>query len=281
MLGLCTLAYYGDTLLIPDVNIPTALPTLMGIAIAFFIGFNNNQAYDRWWEARTIWGGLVNDSRSWARSLLAYSTTPGVATSVDPSVQSRKMILRHLAFLYALKSGLRDVHEKDYVKYLTPEEVVKVNSYSNKANAIIDLQAAALEEIKKANIIDQFHFLALHDVLRSICDGMGKSERIKNTVFPTTYIYFTRLFIWMFVILLTMSISAGLGLWSILFSWMMGFVFHITHINGMSIMNPFGDDPAGVAITSITRTIEINLLESLGEKDVPLPIAPMKDEYIM
>ena len=207
MLVLCVLAYYADTRLIADVNIPTSLPTLMGTAIAFFIGFNNNQAYDRWWEARTIWGGLVNDSRSWARSLLAFNANPG--TPVEKKEKhAREMIMRHLAFLYALKSALRNSGEADYKKFLSSSEVQGIEPFSNKANAILDLQAMAVEEIKNEEIIDNFHFLALNDLVRSFCDGMGKSERIKNTVFPTTYIYFTRLFIWIFVILLTMSISA-------------------------------------------------------------------------
>ena len=280
MLVLCVLAYYTDARLIADVNIPTSLPTLMGTAIAFFIGFNNNQAYDRWWEARTIWGGLVNDSRSWARSLLAFNVSPGTPAN-EKKKHAREMIMRHLAFLYALKSTLRDSGEEDYKRFLSSTEIQSIEPFSNKANAILDLQAVAVEEIRNENIVDNFHFLALNDLVRSFCDGMGKSERIKNTVFPTTYIYFTRLFIWIFVILLTMSISGEVGVWSILFSWLMGFVFHITHINGMSIMNPFEDDPAGVPITSITRTIEINLLQALRETDIPSPIAPVNNEYIM
>jgi len=130
-------------------------------------------------------------------------------------------------------------------------------------------------------LIDNFQFLSLTDLLRSLCAEMGKCERIKNTVFPTTYIYFTRFFIWIFVILLTMSISTTVGAWSIFLGWVMGFVFHVTHINGMIIMNPFDNDPASVPINSITRTIEINLLQTLGEKDVPEPLKPVNGEYIM
>jgi len=72
-----------------------------------------------------------------------------------------------------------------------------------------------------------------------------------------------------------------MGPWSVFFGWIMGFVFHITHINGMSIMNPFEAEPPGVPITSITRTIEINMLQTLGEKNIPTPIMPVDDEYIL
>jgi ion channel-forming bestrophin family protein len=281
MLFLCIIAHYVDTVWLKDIQIPAALPTLMGTAIAFFIGFNNNQAYDRWWEARTIWGQLVNDSRLWARSLMAYCAVPINGTSETLKKYQQKMIYRHIAFLYALQSSLRKANDAEYEKYLSPEEANRVRAYANIPNAILDIQAEELEKIEKENIVDSFRFYAMMDLIKSFGDGMGKSERINNTVFPTVYVYFTRLFIWIFVILLTMSIAVSVGVWSIFFGWVIGFVYHITHINGMSIMNPFEFAPSGVPITSITRTIEINMLQTLGEKNIPEPIKSVNDEYIL
>jgi putative membrane protein len=272
MLLSCSVAYYIDVNLIPDFHIPTILPTLMGTALAFFIGFNNNQAYDRWWEARTIWGAIVNDSRSWARSLVAYCK--------DPAYQ-RTMTYRHIAFLYALKSGLRKQEDASIEKYLTAAELSHIEPYSNKANAILDRQALDLEKMQQDNSIDNFRFLGLNELIQNFCDGMGKSERINNTVFPVTYIYFTKLFIWLFVVLITMSISATVGPWSILLGWLIGFVFHISHTNGMSLMNPFEPTAFGIPLDSITRTIEINMLQSLGETDIPAPVESVEGEYIM
>src|SRR6187431_2182448 len=180
MLFLCILAYYVDTLLLKDLNIPPALPTLMGTAIAFFIGFNNNQAYDRWWEARTIWGELVNNSREWARSMIAYCSVPS--------------------------GGTTDI-VKEYEKYLTTQEAESIKHISNKANAILDIQSRELEKMANEKIVDSFRYYAMANLIKNFGEGMGKSERIANTVFPTVYVYFTRLFSWMFVILLTMSIS--------------------------------------------------------------------------
>jgi putative membrane protein len=114
-----------------------------------------------------------------------------------------------------------------------------------------------------------------------LCDGMGKSERIKNTVFPTTYHYFTRLFIWLFVILITIVCTETVGAWSIVLGWLIGFVFHTTHLIGLSLLNPFEAIPSGIPLNQITRTIEINLLEMLGESEVPQPIQPTNHEYVM
>ncbi|MEO7992148.1 MAG: bestrophin family ion channel [Chryseolinea sp.] len=281
MLCLCVLAYYVDTILLKEVQIPPALPTLMGTAIAFFIGFNNNQAYDRWWEARAIWGELVNNSREWARSMVAYCSVSSDGTVESVKQYQKKMIFRHVAFLYALQSSLRKSDGREYEKFLTPEESSSIRAFANVPNAILDIQSQELQKMSSEKMIDSFRFYAMANLIASFGDGMGKSERINNTVFPTVYVYFTKLFIWIFVILLTMSISATVGLWSIFFGWVIGFVYHTTHANGMSIMNPFENAAPGVPITSITRTIEINLLQTLGEKEVPEPIKPVDGEYIL
>jgi len=282
MFALCTIAYYVDTYLLPDMLVPAALPTLMGTAIAFFIAFNNNQAYSRWWEARMIWGAIVNDSRSWARNILAYGNTTGDSHNVVPSDLQRKMILRHIGFLYALKAALRKNPSDEFAKYLTEEDARKVTGYVNIPNAILDLQAADLQLLSDKGAIDGFRFLPMNNLITNFCDHMGKSERINNTVFPTTYVYFTRLFIWILVVLVTMAISENIGWPSIFFGWIIGFVFHTTHINGMSIMNPFELNPAGISLNSITRTIEINLLQMLGDNDIPEPVKPERNgEYIL
>lgn len=276
MLCLCGLVYFVDTRLLPGLHIPVALATLMGTALAFFIAFNNNQAYDRWWEARIIWGGLVNDSRSFARSILKY-----VQKDNDQEIQ-RRMILRHIGFLYALKASLRRTNDNQYKKFLPSDEVGRVAAYSNIPNAILDEQAADLQRLSDLNMIDGYRFLGLDGLLKNFCDGMGKSERINNTVFPTTYIYFTRLFIWLLMLILTMAISEEVGPAAIFFGWAIGFVFHISHLNGMNIINPFELKAPAIPLDSITRTIEINLLQALQEKDIPAPVQPAhNNEYIL
>ena len=273
LIGLCTAAYFLDTYILTDVNIPTAFPALIGTAIAFFIAFNNNQAYSRWWEARTIWGGLVNDSRSWGRELIAH---------VDDKEMVRKMIFRHISFLYALKSSLRKIPDDKHKKYISETDLQLVLNQHHLPNAILGLQSMDIQMLAGENKIDGFRFLALNELIRMHCEHMGKSERINNTVFPTTYIYFTRLFIWILLAITTMSLAEQVGPWSIFFAWIIGFVYHTTHLNGMSLMDPFELSPTGVPLNSITRNIEINLLESLGESNIPEPELAMHDgEYIL
>lgn len=276
----CVVAHLLHKVLIPnDVEIPGMLATLLGTALAFFIGFSNNQAYDRWWEARRIWGELVNDSRSWARNVTEYTNNEGFPGDINDV--KKRMVLRHISFVYALKESLRNRPEGYYEKYLSNREIESTARESNLPNAILTLNAADLKMLYDTGMIDGFKFMQMNNYLTAFTDQMGKSERIKNTVFPTYYIFFTKLFIWVLVFFCTIIFSRTIGGWSIPLGWILGFVFHVTHQNGMTLMNPFEEIPASIPLSQISRTIEINLLQMLGEKNIPAPIEPIDEEYIL
>lgn len=280
MIVSCIIAYSAHYFLISrHFDVPVIVPTVLGTAIAFFVGFNNNQAYDRWWEARKIWGSLVNDSRSWARSLVINVSAAG--NNIDVAAVQKKMIYRHIAFLYLLKSNMRSIEDSVYKKYLSEEEQDEINKHSNKHNAVLMLQARQLKQIYSEGMVDGFRFLQLDALLVRFTDSMGMSERIKNTVFPTTYSYLTKMFIWLFVIAVELVTSQSMGVWSIFMSWLIGFVFVSTQTNGMSLVNPFENNSAGIPLNQITRTIEINLLQMLDEKDIPEPVKIINGEYVL
>lgn len=274
MVAFCAVIYLCDTHVFTGFSLPIAFPALMGTAIAFFIGFNSNQAYGRWWEARIVWGGIVNDSRSWARSLIAYNSDAQV---------SKQMIYRHIAFLYATVAMLRkeNIDQAYLAKYLTQDEINQLNPHEHLANALLNKQAVDLASLQQSGKISDFAFAGLNQLLQNFCDGLGKSERINNTPFPITYTYFTQLSIWLFIALITMSTSTAVGLPSILLGWLMGFVFNVIHLNGLELVNPFVATSMSVPISSITRNIEINLLHALKHVDVPAPLAPIGGEYLL
>lgn len=272
MLLFCAVVYFIDKVIMIKFDMPIAYPALLGTAIAFFIGFNNNQAYDRWWEARIIWGGLVNDSRSWARSLLAYST------DVE---YNHRMIHRHLAFLYSTVSSLRKTGDKIYLNYLTNVDISRLKDGEHIPNKLLQLQAEDLASLHKRGIVNDFAFHGLNMLLQDFCDELGKSERINNTVFPITYVYFTRLFIWIFIASITSSLSESVGLYAIILGWSVGFIFNVIHLIGLELMNPFVVNPMATPILSITRNIEINLLQMIDEVDIPEPLKPIDDTYII
>lgn len=139
---ICSLSYLiYNYFLLSKFGISVLFPSILGTALAFFIGFNNNQSYDRWWEARKIWGALVNDSRTWARQLIYFQSE---TTNEEIKLYTKTMIYRHISFLYALKQSLRKSNENEYKKYISEEEISIIERQSNKANALLSLQTRDL-----------------------------------------------------------------------------------------------------------------------------------------
>jgi len=283
VLTICTLGTVLYLEFLDDfIKISTTAVTVLGTALAFFIGFNNAQAYDRWWEARKIWGSIVNDSRSFARMVLSfYSSGREPNGPEDIRRLQERMIYRHIAWLYATKAHLRDHTETKYLAYLNPKERTAVSGLDHIPNGIQLLQGKALEEAEANGYIDAFRMLAINEVLNRFHDSIGKSERIKNTVFPTFYTMLNRIASWTFVAWLPIALAEYVGYWAIIYSFILGVVYELTFVAGGLIMTPFKDHPSGVSISAIVRTIEINLKEMLGEEYLPEPVQAIDGEYIM
>ncbi len=156
-----------------------------------------------------------------------------------------------------------------------------METYSNIPNGILGLQTNLLNDFYQRGLIDGFKFMELNRANTRFCDQMGKSERIANTVFPPSYNYYTKMFIWIFIICVTLVSSDYISYWSIFAGILIGYVFLTTYKIGVSLLNPFEDIASGIPLDQITRTIEINLLEALGQENIPEPVQPIDGEYIM
>lgn len=265
----CVVAFAVDFYLLKKFfEFPAMVPTVLGTALAFFIGFNNNQAYGRWWEGRIIWGGLVNESRTWARLC--------VSLLGDDEV-SRRFVRRQIAFIYALKDALRDAKDGTWRAFLPTTDVEVVAASRNRHNFILLQQARELRAVYAEKRIDGYQLLEFERTLSNITNEMGRAERIKSTVFPSTYNFYTYYFVFIFMFSATSVMASSIGAWSIVFGFLLGYVFLTIHIIGRLLLNPFENIPTGLALDQISRNIEINLLEMLGEKDLPAPITPTKD----
>jgi len=256
-----------------------AVVTVLGTAISFFIGFINAQAYGRWWEARKIWGGLVNDSRSWCRMVLSLIQSDGHdAERVDEL--KRRLVLRHIAFVYATKEKLRG-DDDDYQKYLSDADRADLEGQGHVPNGLLTLQGRDLDRAERDKIIDVIRLNAFNNILTRFSDELGKSERIKNTVFPPIYATLVRSAIYIFILAFPMALANQVGYWSILWSSLLSLIFVLTSVSGQNLMDPFEGQPMDVNIGSITRTIEINLLEQLQADDIPEPLEPIDNLYLM
>jgi len=217
-------------------NVPWTPVALIGTAVAFMVGFQNNAAYDRIWEARKIWGAIVNTSRTWGMKIQdMVNNNHAVNTISEEELKEHKRILiyRHIAWMTALRYAMRSpkkwetlllsksnrkwadtLHiperismlEDNLMLYLSAEEEAYVLSKNNKQNAILFLQSKHIRELKDQGIVWEFSFLELENVLEELLTHQGKSERIKNFPYPRQYASLAYYLVKLFVVLLPFGI---------------------------------------------------------------------------
>ena len=211
---------------------------VLGTAVAFITGFKNNAAYDRLWEARKIWGGIVNTSRSWAimtNDFITNEFTDLSKSHDELSLIKRELIHRHVAWLTALRYQLRkdrpwELHlqtsrskmDVETVKYDVYEEIVPIKdaiggyiseaeydvifSKTNQASQLIGLQSRQLKQLKEEGLIDDFRHMEMSKMLVELYALQGKSERIKNFPYPRQFATLNYIFIWIFILLIPYGI---------------------------------------------------------------------------
>ncbi|MET0466294.1 MAG: bestrophin family ion channel [Chitinophagaceae bacterium] len=298
-------------------TIPWLPLSLIGTAVAFYVGFKNNQSYDRLWEARKIWGGLVNSSRKFAAMVRNYasqeSAEPGNSTSAR-----NQIIYRHIAYLYQLREQMLkpapwehvqlkwiygkynrlrrqkhfdnfkgELEQLDVKKYLQAEEVAALGRFSNKATQLLDRQTSAVQLLHKEHGINAVQQVDIQSVINQFYDDQGRAERIKNYPFPRQYASLSFVFICLFIFLLPFGIVTEfekLGthmIWvSVPVGVIIGFVYVMMELIGDYSENPFEGLHNDIPMLAICRTIEIDLLEMIGEEHIPLPIMP-KDDVLL
>lgn len=247
-----------------SVEIPIAVPTIVGTIISLLLAFKSNQAYDRWWEARIVWGGIVNDSRTLVRQLIAYYND--LDWSVEAAEFKERFARRQAAWCYSLSQSLRG---KDPVKpiesLLDPEEIRFIKNHKNVPNAILMLHATDLKKANKEGRLGTYKQVEIDNTLTRLCDGMGKCERIKNTVFPVTYSMYTRFTLWVFIILLPFSVASTVGWLQVPVVATISAAFFLIEKMAIHLQDPFESRPTDTPMVTISNTIETNLMQMVHE----------------
>lgn len=286
--------------------IPWQPVALLGTAAAFIVGFRNNATYDRAWEARKIWGAIVNSSRSWgimAKDFVRASAEYPISDAENKDI-SKRLIYRHIAWLTALRFQLRQgrawetmaqphnvefrqshfgVEECNFGKLsgemkhvLSKEENEYVVNKVNPATQILSLQSKDLRELSEQGLIENYRYVEMERMLVDLYTQQGKCERIKNYPYPRQYatlnLFFVRLFILMlpFGMLEVFNEIGAHMIWlNVLFSALVAWVFNTMEKIGESTENPFEGNANDVPITALSRTIEIDLRDMLDEENLP------------
>lgn len=257
-----------------------AAVTLLVTALSIFLVFRVNEAYQRWWEARTLWGSIVNDSRSFARQVLSLLTpVPGDPES-ERSVRAlqREMVLRQIAWVNALRLSLRRQDELDpLAPFLAPGEAESLSGIADRPTRLMLTQARLLGEARAAGQLGEMAQHRIETTMTSLQNAQGGCERIKKTPFPDRVVYFTRLCAWSLAIVIPVALMARSDSFDpidyVVLPFMM-LAFLITERLGAELKNPFENQPNDTPMTAICRTIEIGLLEQLGDAETPPPLEP-------
>lgn len=247
-----------------SVEIPIAIPTMVGTIISLLLAFKSNQAYDRWWEARIIWGSIVNESRTLIRQMLTFYKDPDF--SVEASEFKENFTKRQIAWCYSLGQSLRNNNAIEPIKdFVNKEELNFVKNHQNVPNAILLLHAKDLRIARKDKRLNTYQQVEIDKTLSRLCDAMGKCERIKNTIFPTTYSMYIRMTLCLFVLLLPFGLVSLLSWFAIPLITVIGGMFFLIERMAIHLQDPFENRPTDTPVTTISNTIEKNLMQMLNE----------------
>jgi len=290
--------------------IPWVPVALLGTAAAFISGFRNTQTYNRAWEARQIYGAIINCSRTTGIMLRDF-----VRPAADAPAIHKELFYRHFAWLTALRFQLREVkswenmktksYNREYLRYykvpewesnladelkpyLSETEHSYILSTKNRATQVLAEQSRRLRELHEAGAVNDYNYTALEQQLKDLYDQQGKCERIKNFPYPRQFASINLYFINLLCLLLPFGFLGEFSklmdkygdaiIWlTVPFSVLIGWVFYSLEQIGEVTENPFEGSANDIPITQISRNIEIDMREMLGETELPEPVKVIND----
>ncbi len=287
-------------------SLPWQPISVIGIAVAFYLGFKNNSSYDRTWEARKIWGSIVNNSRTFAAATVSF-----VKGEEQQTIQ-KELIYRHIAWLTALRHQLRlsrewehtenrirglfsptvceDYYNKldhDLSRYLPEEEIRFYKTKSNIATQILGRQSQRLQQLRDTGYFEDFRHMEFHQLITSFYADQGKSERIKNFPFPRQYASAAQWLTLVFCVFLPFGMIDIFNKINFELSWVCAiasaiiiWIFFLMEKIGDYSENPFEGTYNDVPITSIAIGIEIDLREMINDENIPEPL-PAQNGFLL
>ncbi|ASK31578.1 hypothetical protein CEY12_16300 [Chryseobacterium sp. T16E-39] len=239
------------------ISLPLNVPALVGTAVSLLLAFRTSQSYERWWEARIVWGAIVNDSRTLTRLVMQFL----------PEKETREFAERQIIWTYALGESLRKLPFSNRVQeYIDTHQIRALNI----PNALLDEHSRQVREAASVKSISEFQQLQLNDAITKLCDSMGKCERLKNTVFPRSYSILVHILIYVFAAILPFGLDDNQLIVEIAITILVPTMFIAIERTSIIMQDPFENTPVDTPMTSLAQTIEINIRQMIGEKNVPM-----------
>jgi len=231
--------------------------TLLGVTLSIYLGFRNNAAYDRWWEARRLWGQLVFDVRNLARAALAL---------IPPaSGEIRPLLMEAAAFGHYLRGQLRGIDVRPDVARFIPDETAAIEVFSNKSDATLRLMGRRIGALRRDERIDAMAYRILDERLSTLAALQAGCERIANTPLPFAYTLLLLRSAYIFCLLLPFGMAPLLGWLTPLLTAVVAYSFFGLDALSAELEDPFGMEANDLPLDRMCRVCEISIFEALGE----------------
>lgn len=243
--------------------------SLIGLTLAIFLGFRNNTSYARYWEARMLWGGILNDTRSLTRQAL---------TLVDAAPSCAAFVHRLIAFVHALRHQLRGTDpEGDLARWLAPPDRERLNGIRYKPSTILLLAGEWLRQMRQEGRLAPALTQAMEVHMGHLSDAMGGCERIAGTPIPFTYAVIIHRTVYLYCLLLPFGLVDTIGAMTPVVVTFIAYTFFALEALSSEIEEPFGTASNDLPLDALCEGIETSMRELLGERDLPPAPTPDKD----
>lgn len=259
----------------------SAVPVaVVGGALGIFVSFRTNAAYARWWEGRQLWGRLVNTSRLLCTQVLAYLPRDGEV----PSAIQRRLVEQQILYVHVLRCLLREQDpwsDPEVLRFSTPEQRAALAKESNPTHAIVHGQHVALARESDEGRLAALRLDALDRSLASLLDVQGGCERIKKTPMPRGYSFFAEQLIRIYSVIFPLAIVEELWITTIPVNVLVCLSFMMISEVGRVLEDPFTLFYNALPLSALSRTIETNLRQRLGDTDLLPMMKPSPEGVLM
>lgn len=256
-----------------SLSIPLSIAALLGTLISLLLAFRVSQSYERWWEARIVWGSIVNDSRTLLRQLKQFlpKDKPETATHLKAFAE------RQVIWVNVLGESLRKTKFSNKVQqYVNTNNLVG----SNIPNLLLEKHAEELAELSEKYQLNENKQVQIDNTLVRLTEAMGKCERIKNTVFPRSYTVLIQFIIYVFITIFPFGLSEVGEVTEAILSFLIPLLFVAIEKTALIMQDPFENRPTDTPMTNLAQVIERNLNDVIGE-ETPASDSSVSSYYVM
>ncbi len=259
----CAVVWAHGQLFLFKVTLNASPFSLMGVALAIFLGFRINASYDRYWEARKHWGAILVETRNLARQSLTLMAS-------EQSV--RPFVLGLVGFAATLRNQLRGLPQANQTETLLPDALREQIAKARSAPTLVLVWLGRwLQDRRAAGELNPTLSLKMEGSLDNLSMAQGSCERIANTPLPFTYSVILHRSAYMYCVLLPFGLVDSIGLMTPLVVTFVSYTFFALEALSDEIEEPFGILGNDLALNAMVAGIDASLREMLGETPPPAP----------